>query len=84
MMNLTAEQQHALQSGQAVQVDIGGTACILLRKEVYDRGDPLDFGPWTPAEMDLLAADRGLDAHGQSCRFGSRLPGLLHALVVDE
>ncbi len=56
-MRLTAEQERAVHSGQAVQVSVGGAACILLRKDVYERGEPVDFGPWTPEEMDLLAAE---------------------------
>ncbi len=56
-MNLTAEQEQALHSGQAVQVTVAGTACVLLRKDVYDRGEVLDYSPWTPEEMDLLAAE---------------------------
>jgi hypothetical protein len=56
-MNLTTEQQQALQKGQVVHVDVGGTACVLLRKEVYERGDPLDFSLWTAEEMDLLASE---------------------------
>jgi hypothetical protein len=57
MMNLTAEQQQALQSGHAVEVDVGGTPCVLIRKDVYERGEPLDFSPWTSEEMDLLTAE---------------------------
>jgi hypothetical protein len=56
-MKLTAEQKRAIQSGQAVQVSVGGASCILLRKDVYERGEELDFSPWTPEEMDLLAAE---------------------------
>jgi hypothetical protein len=56
-MNLTAEQQQALQRGQAVPVDVGGTPCVLLRKDVYEHGEPLDFSPWTAEEMDLLAGE---------------------------
>jgi hypothetical protein len=56
-VELTTEQEQALHSGQPVQVTVGGAACILLRKDVYERGDALDFSPWTPEEMDLLAAE---------------------------
>jgi hypothetical protein len=56
-MNLTAEQEQALLRGQAVQVNVGGAPCILLRKDVYERGEALDFSPWTAEEMDLLAAE---------------------------
>jgi hypothetical protein len=30
---------------------------VLLRKDVYERGDALDYSPWTPEELDLLAAE---------------------------
>lgn len=56
-MELTAEQEQAIHRGQAVHVDVAGTPCVLLRKDVYERGDALDFSPWTPEEMDLLAAE---------------------------
>jgi hypothetical protein len=56
-MRLTAEQQQALQNGQAIQVNVGRTTCILLRKDVYERGEAVDFSPWTKEEMDLLAAE---------------------------
>jgi hypothetical protein len=56
-MKLTAEQERSIHSGQAVQVNVGGAPCILLRKDVYERGEELDFGPWSPEEMNLLAAE---------------------------
>ena len=56
-MKLTAEQERAILQGQAVQVDVGGRACILLRKDVYERDESLDFSPWTLDEMDLLSAE---------------------------
>ena len=56
-MKLTAEQEQALQSGQALQVRVAGAECILLRKDVYERGEAVDFSPWTPEEIDLLAAE---------------------------
>jgi hypothetical protein len=56
-MKLTAEQERAVYSGQAVQVKVGGAECILLGKDVYERGEAVDFSPWTPEEMDLLAAE---------------------------
>ncbi len=56
-MKLTAEQERAVQSGQAVQVKVGGAECIVLRKDVYERAEPVDFSPWTPEEMDWLAAE---------------------------
>src|SRR5262245_33385763 len=56
-VNLTAEQQRAIQSGQAVPITVAGTPCVVIRKDVYDRGDALDYSPWTTEEMDLLAAE---------------------------
>jgi hypothetical protein len=38
-------------------VDVLGTPCILLCKDVYERDETADFSPWTPEEMDLLAAE---------------------------
>jgi hypothetical protein len=56
-MKLTADQEQAIRSGQAVQVTVAGTECVLLRKDVFERGDEVDYSPWTAEEMDLLAAE---------------------------
>jgi hypothetical protein len=56
-MEITAEQERAIHSGRAVQVNVGGTPCVLLRKDVYERDEAVDLSPWTPEEMDLLAAE---------------------------
>ena len=56
-MNLTAEQQQAVRAGRAVPVTVGGVQCVLLRKDVYERGDEVDYSPWTAEEIDLLAAE---------------------------
>lgn len=56
-MELTAEQRQAIHSGQAVRVKVSGAECILLRRDVFERGEELDFSPWTPEEMNLLAAE---------------------------
>ena len=56
-MNLTAEQERAVESGQTVPVVIAGRPCVVLRKDIYDRSESLDYGPWTIEEMDLLAAE---------------------------
>jgi hypothetical protein len=79
-VELTAKQQRALQSGHAIQVMVGCAPCVLLRKDVYERGEALDFSPWAPEEMDLLAAETadllagdGLDEADESCfRCGRR------------
>ena len=67
-MNLTNEQERAIQNGQAVRVTVAGAECVVVRKDVFDRTDELTFEPWTASEMnrlatataDLLAGD-GLD-----------------------
>ena len=56
-MEITAEQERAIHSGQPVQVNVAGTPCILLRKDVYERDEVGVFSPWTPEGMDLLAAE---------------------------
>jgi hypothetical protein len=56
-MQLTVEQERAIRGGQAIDVNIAGTPCVLLRKDVYEAGDALDFSPWSSEEMDLLAAE---------------------------
>ena len=56
-MTLTAEQEQAIQMGQAVAVTVGGATCVVLRKDVYERGETLDYGPWTGQEMALLASE---------------------------
>jgi hypothetical protein len=56
-MELTTEQERAIQSGQAVEVIVGGAPCVVMRKDVFERGQELDFSPWTKEEIDLLAAE---------------------------
>jgi hypothetical protein len=56
-MELTAEQERAIQNGQTVAVTIGTAECVVLRKDVYERAEQMDFSPWTKEEMDLLAAE---------------------------
>src|SRR5260370_34511980 len=51
LMKLTADQERAIQNGQAVPVTVRGEACVLLRKDVFERGEELDYGPWTPEEI---------------------------------
>ena len=57
MMNLTAEQERAILNGQAVAVTVGSAACVVLRTDIYERGEEVDYSPWTKEEMDLLAAE---------------------------
>jgi hypothetical protein len=56
-MKLTAEQERDIQNGQAVEVTVNDAACVLLRKDVYERGEEVDYSPWTYEEIDLLAAE---------------------------
>ncbi len=57
IMKLTTEQERAIQHGQMVAVTVAGAACVVLRKDVYERGEALDYSSWTMEEMDLLAAE---------------------------
>ena len=36
-MNLTTEQQQAVKQGESVTLNLDGTECILVRKDVFDR-----------------------------------------------
>ena len=69
-MVLSSAQQNAVINGEPLALTVGDTECVLLRKDIYLKLDPEhDFGPWTAAEMDLLAdeADEILsrkEAHG--------------------
>jgi len=56
-MHLTAEQERAIQNGQAVAVTVGGAECVVLRKDVYERAEHVDYSPWTKEEMDWLASE---------------------------
>jgi hypothetical protein len=56
-MKLTAEQERAIENGQAVAVTIGRAECVVLRKDVYERGENLDYSPWTKDEMDWAASE---------------------------
>ena len=55
-MILTREQQQAVENGEPVTLDVAGTECVLVRRDVYLRFDPeYDSGSWTVEEMNLLA-----------------------------
>ena len=55
-MFLNSEQQKAIANGEPVALNVAGTECVLVRKDIYLRLDPeYDFGPWTTLEIDLLA-----------------------------
>lgn len=38
-------------------VTVGGQPCVVVRKDIYDRAEKMDYGPWTDDEMNLLAAE---------------------------
>ena len=52
-MQLTMEQLSAAERGDAVRIETGGKAFVLLSERVYE--ESLDYSPWTPKELDLLA-----------------------------
>jgi hypothetical protein len=55
-MNVNPEQQKAIESGEPVTVDVGGTQCVLVRKDIYlALATEYDARPWTLEEMNLLA-----------------------------
>ena len=56
-MEFTKEQEQAIQAGRVVTLNVGGADCIVWRKDVFDRGEALDYSPWSSEEMDLLAAE---------------------------
>jgi hypothetical protein len=55
-MVLNMEQQEAVANGEPVTLNVAGTECVLVRRDVYLRLDPdYETGPWTVEEMNLLA-----------------------------
>ncbi len=55
-MTLNPDQQMAVIRGAPVAVNVGGTECVLVRRDIYLRLDPdFDAEPWTVEEMNLLA-----------------------------
>ena len=67
-MILNREQQEAVENGEPVTLNVAGTECVLVRRDVYLRLDSeIDTGPWTVEEMDLLADEaEGMIARGES------------------
>jgi hypothetical protein len=76
-MELTAEQERAIQNGQAVAVTVGIAECVVLRKDIYERGEQLDYSPWTKEEMDWVASETADLLAGDGF-------DLLHAAVIDD
>jgi hypothetical protein len=56
-MELTSEQERAIQNGQAVAVTVGSAECVVIRKDVYERAEDVDYSPWTKEEMDRVASE---------------------------
>jgi hypothetical protein len=56
-MKLTPEQKQAIRSGRPVRVGVGGAECILLRKDVYEQAESLDFSPVDPRGNGLAGAE---------------------------
>ena len=56
VMILNVKQQRAVAKGRPVALNVAGTECVLVRRDIYLRLDPdYDTGPWTTEEMNLLA-----------------------------
>jgi hypothetical protein len=54
-MILNPEQQTAIESGKPVALNVAGTECVLLRRDVYLRiNADYDTEPWSVEEMNLL------------------------------
>ena len=55
-MILNLQQQKAVENGEPVAMNVAGTDCILVRRDIFLRMDPdLEIGPGTVEEMNLLA-----------------------------
>ena len=62
MLNLTTQQQNALESGEPVPCVLDQTECIVVRKDVFDRMRHVayDDSELTSAEM-IAMAERAFD-----------------------
>ncbi len=62
MLDLTAEQRTALESGEAVPYVLEQTECVVVRKDVFERMQHVayDDSEWTHEEMVALA-ERAFD-----------------------
>jgi hypothetical protein len=63
-MELTAEQQQAVDRGEEVSIFIKQTECVVIRKDVYDRikGLVYDDSLWAEGETNALALQTFEDA----------------------
>jgi hypothetical protein len=57
-MNLTGEQEEAVQNGKVVPVHIGNAECVVVRKDIYERVKAVlyDDGEMTDDELHAIAA----------------------------
>ena len=62
MLDLTAEQRTALESGEPVPCVLEKTECIVVRKDVFERMRHVayDDSEWTSEEM-IALAERAFD-----------------------
>jgi len=62
MLDLTAEQRTALESGEPVSCVLEATECVVVRKDVFERMQHVayDDSEWTSEEMTALA-ERAFD-----------------------
>ena len=44
-MNVSTEQIEAIERGEAVQVTLDHTECVIIRKDLYDKIDSLEVCP---------------------------------------
>lgn len=55
-MILNPEQQTAVENGDPVALNVAGTDCVLVRRDIFNRmGPKFDAGTMTLDEMNLLA-----------------------------
>jgi hypothetical protein len=44
-------------NGQTVAISVAGETCVVLRRDIFERGEMIDLSAWTQEEMDHLAAE---------------------------
>ena len=49
-MNLSAEQQHSIDQGFAVEINVEGRDCVLLRRDVYEKAKAVEENGISPRE----------------------------------
>ena len=68
---LTIEQPDAVRDGKPVSLQVEGTPCVLVRRDVFERLESgIDSTPWTDEEMNLLADEaHEIASRGESHAF---------------